>query len=302
MSNLDRQYFSLCFGGLSWCDWEPFTRETDLKTITTAPGLYRIRSENCEELVYIGQTGRNLRQRLKQLQKGTFSDGAMPFNDPHTAAPNLWVWLREGIGKYECSAAKLECDYQMRQVIEDYLLWLARVEAGCSTLCNHGKFHPGYSKSSNKKEGRVGEKISPKYTSYNQLKGSDTLPLAYKSDPLSSNWMTLQWSGQERLFPENVRKLEKRNAVYKIIAGDVGEVIYIGESSDLKNRMSSHIKPMVDVWGSGLLYSYTYLQHDLTSIQRHQIEVDLVGGFYHQYKRAPLRQYNPLERSPRSGE
>jgi hypothetical protein len=39
-------------------------------------------------LAYIGQTGRSLRQRVCALVHGTLAD-AMPFNDPHTAAPRL---------------------------------------------------------------------------------------------------------------------------------------------------------------------------------------------------------------------
>jgi len=249
----------------------------------------------CETLVYLGQTGRNLRQRLRQLQRGTFSDGPMPFDDPHTAAPNLWAWRHEGIGDYECSVVELNGDLQFRQVTEDYLLWLARGDAGCSTLCNHGKFHPGYSKSSNRKGGRVGEKINPISISISQFNKADISPLPYCPDPLSQNWMTLQWSSPERLISENVKSLDSRNGLYKLIDGRRTEMIYVGESSKLKNRLTSHIKPMLMEWGNEILYSYVYLAHDTTAVQRHQLEVDLIGGFYHQFKMPPKRQYKPLQ-------
>lgn len=266
-----------------------------LSRMTSGPGLYRVRASMCDALVYLGQTGRNLRQRLMQLQRGTFLEGSMPFNDPHTAAPNLWVWRNEGIGAYECSIVELNGDKQLRQVTEDYLLWLARVEAGCSTLCNHGKFHPGYIKPSNRKQGRIGERIRSISISISEFSKADAPPLLYRPNPLSQDWMTLQWSSPERLVSENIKKLESQNGVYKLIDGRVDEVIYIGESSAIKNRLISHIKPMSMEWGTELLYSYVYLAHDATAVQRHQLEVDLIGGFYHQFKMPPKRQYKPLQ-------
>lgn len=198
---MEQKYFQLDLGGLSWSDWTSFTKTSTLKSVTSRPGLYRIRAEKCNELVYIGQTGRNLRERLKQLQKGTFAE-SMPFNDPHTAAPNLWVWRNEGIGGYECSVAVLECEVQTRQVVEDYILWISRSEAGRSTLCNHGNFHSNYVKSSNQTQSRIGAKINPVYPQTEQFCSSGTKPLTFKQDALSLEWMNLDWSISEKLLPE----------------------------------------------------------------------------------------------------
>jgi predicted GIY-YIG superfamily endonuclease len=291
---MEQQYFQLNLGDLSWSDWTSFTKTATLKSVTSRPGFYRIRAEKCNELVYIGQTGRNLRERLKQLQKGTFAE-AMPFNDPHTAAPNLWVWHNEGIGEYECSVAVLECDYQKRQVIEDYILWLSRSEAGRSTLCNHGNFHPNYNKSSDKKKGIIGGKINSEYSQTEQFFSTGRTPLTFKPDPLSLNWMDLNWSHPEPLLPVIVKQLQNCSGIYKIISKAKNQVIYIGESGEIKKRLLGHSKSPLGHSESELLFSHVYLSTETTSVHRHEIETDLIGGFYHEYHIAPLRQYNPIK-------
>jgi hypothetical protein len=69
-------------------------------------GTYRVRAVNAQELFYVGETGRNLRERLSDLRRNTMKD-KMPYNDPHTAAPSLWAWRdAEGID-FECSATSV---------------------------------------------------------------------------------------------------------------------------------------------------------------------------------------------------
>ncbi len=293
---MEQHYFQLNLGGLSWSDWTAFTKTATLKSLTSRPGFYRIRAEKCNELVYIGQTGRNLRERLKQLQKGTFAE-SMPFNDPHTAAPNLWVWRNEGIGEYECSVAVLECDYQTRQVVEDYILWLSRSEAGRSTLCNHGNFHSNYVKSSSQKQGRIGGKINPLYPQTEQFCSYGTKPLKFKQDALSLDWMNLDWCIPEQLLPGVVKKMKKGRGFYKIISTGTNRVIYIGESGEIKNRLMAHSRSPLADSEAELLFSYVYLSQENTSVHRHEIETDLIAGFYHEYHIAPLRQYSPIKKS-----
>ena len=78
-----------------WCDrnWSPFVpfavTRGDMPGITTDPGLYRVRVQGRDQLAYVGQTGRDLRERVGMLTRGTLAT-EMPFNDPHTAAPKLW--------------------------------------------------------------------------------------------------------------------------------------------------------------------------------------------------------------------
>lgn len=77
---------------LVWSEWLPLNGGIDVyKAVPTKQsGLYRIRAVGKDGLIYIGQTGRCLRA----LRSGVYAS-EMPNNDPHTAAPNLWIWLNE---------------------------------------------------------------------------------------------------------------------------------------------------------------------------------------------------------------
>ncbi|MCX6697252.1 MAG: hypothetical protein NTV84_06800 [Methanoregula sp.] len=66
----------------------------------------------------------------------------MPWNDPHTAAPSLWVWTDAECFAYECSAAPPGASANGRRGMESFLLYRYRQEYGASTLCNFGRFHP----------------------------------------------------------------------------------------------------------------------------------------------------------------
>jgi hypothetical protein len=63
----------------------------DFKGLHSGTGVYRIRMAASPVLAYIGQAGRDLRQRLGDLRRNTAAE-QMPFNDSHTAAPSLWAW------------------------------------------------------------------------------------------------------------------------------------------------------------------------------------------------------------------
>ena len=146
--------------GLSWSDWVGLdaSPEAFRAVITTNSGLYRVRVEGVERLAYIGQTGRNLRQRTRALGRNTYRSQP-PWNDPHTAAPGLWAWrVEESLG-YEVSVASKIIDTAERQCIEDMLLYEYRLEAEESTLCNHGRFHPSWSRPTNRKQARAMSKL-----------------------------------------------------------------------------------------------------------------------------------------------
>ena len=142
---------------MRWTDWVPLDGG-DFKALPTTAGIYRVRVQGQNQLAYIGQTGRNLRERLSDLRRNTLAK-EMPFNDPHTAAPSLWAWRDAEGYEYECSAFTSGADAQRRQVLECWLLWQYRLEFGGSTLCNHGYFHPHYVKSKDRKSGFRGHRL-----------------------------------------------------------------------------------------------------------------------------------------------
>ena len=74
---------------LDWSPWLPLEGARRDPRIARLPGLYRIRSVETGRILYIGQTGRTLRERLGALG-GVYGD-VIPYNDPHTAGPALWA-------------------------------------------------------------------------------------------------------------------------------------------------------------------------------------------------------------------
>ena len=56
--------------------------------------------------------------------------------------PLLWAYRHENNFQFELSVAPCELPSQLRQCQEDSLLYLHRIEYGHSTLCNHGRRHP----------------------------------------------------------------------------------------------------------------------------------------------------------------
>jgi len=84
--------------GFNWSQWIPLESSIQVyqNYITKNPGLYRIWITHNSKLAYIGQTGRNLRERTRQLaSKVNNNHDNPPWNDPHTAAPALWSWKTE---------------------------------------------------------------------------------------------------------------------------------------------------------------------------------------------------------------
>ena len=120
---------------------------------STAPATpARIRHEGGGQpnrFVYVGITGRRLRERLPALAGGVNADEC-PFNDPHTAAPHLWLLRRLDGTRLECSCATIAGDMQVLRGTEDMLLWRHRIETGLSTEANYGLFYPGYARPTNR--------------------------------------------------------------------------------------------------------------------------------------------------------
>jgi hypothetical protein len=152
------KFFNRSWCKLPWTNWVRFSGE-DFGALPDTAGFYRVRPVDKKGLMYIGQTGRSLRDRLRTLARETHRE-KMPFNDPHTAAPNLWAWRVSDSMEYECSAAPTTASSRNRLAQECYLIWQYRLSAGESPRCNLGRFHPGYTKSKGRSTGVRGKKLS----------------------------------------------------------------------------------------------------------------------------------------------
>ena len=120
------QFLSPSWCGLEWSEWialdAPLAEYQ--QEITRDPGFYRVRIVGRDALAYIGETGLNLRQRTRALalNAGHSADDP-PWNDPHAAAPNLWVWrIEEGL-EYEISVAFRSLEDRDRKGLEQRLLY-----------------------------------------------------------------------------------------------------------------------------------------------------------------------------------
>ena len=276
---------------LKWTPWISFSSpKSDWLLLPNQPGLYRVKPENSNIIAYIGETGRGLRDRINSLRRGTLSE-VMPFNDPHTAAPNLWVWRQEEHWNYECSASPFTKSRVDRKAMECLLLWKYRLEKGESTLCNHGRFHKNYRKSSDRSKNKRGYHLPN--SEINPSSGPSSKPLKLQGKPLDLDWMGIQWSREIPLMAESLGQLPNKPAVYKIVDSKNKSLVYVGETKGLKNRFTQHYRTYKD---SDLSFSFSILDESTKDYQLHEMENDLIGAYYSQTQSIPINQFSNTTR------
>ncbi|MDP2795982.1 MAG: hypothetical protein Q8N94_00540 [Methanoregula sp.] len=104
--------------------------------------------------------------------------------------PSLRVWQDADEFEYECSATPLDASTNGRRGMESYLLYRYRQERGESTLCNFGRFHPRYRKSTNRKENLRGGKLEAGQKD-NPTGSLSHPPLSATGTPVQPGWMGL---------------------------------------------------------------------------------------------------------------
>lgn len=272
---------------LQWSPWVSFDQVLEKRDLLPKePGMYRIKPKGLNQLVYIRQTSRSLRQRVAaELAKHSLQL-EMPYNDPHTAAPSLWAWHDAEGYEYECSGAPIDLTKADREGLECYLLWQYRLEYGESTLCNHGRFHKGYLKSKERAKGFRGHKITD--GSENPAGSSSTPPLELRGKPTDLDFMGLLWSPVYELNSEFIKTVPNTRGAYRIIDPDSHQLIYIGQSSKLRDRLKNH---SLKNWDSKVQFSYCILENLSLPHQLKEIENDLLGGFYALNKCVPRYQF-----------
>lgn len=265
---------------LNWSGWVPFGCG-DFKTLHGGAGLYRIRLTEHPVLAYIGQTGRDLRQRLGDLRRNALA-ATMPFSDPHPAAPSLWAWRDAEDYSYECSVAASSIHRRERLAIECWLLWKYRLATGGSTLCNYGHFHPGYIKSKNRSSRLRGGRRDGDIDH-----APSSSPLRLSGSPVGANWMGLDWSGRHSLatVPGGAYP-----ALYRVFDAKTERLLSIGETQNFGQRMKSQAQ---NNWsGRAPVVSYHRLPGDVLKVHLHELESDLIGGYYESTGNAPEMQFS----------
>lgn len=273
--------FQIKRNSLAWSDWLPFDgNRSHLKALPNVPGLYQIRRVAASDLCYVGETGRNLRERLRSALTGVTAE-VMPFNDPHTAAPGLWCYRQKGY-HFECRASPIELSRRDRRALETYLIWQHRLQFGYTPLCNLGRFHPDFTRSGSRKSGQRGEILG--VDEPRNMAGSPSLkPLQASGQTTDLDWMGLQWTP----FSPISRCAPPISAgLYRISVN--GLVVYIGESEHLRNRITAHRSRE---WGGVAWLSYWAFPTPAPLHHRLEMESDLIAGYIQVHGVPPYFQY-----------
>jgi hypothetical protein len=285
----EREFFSENWCSLPWTPWVPFTADKEeFRTIPKEPGLYRIRPTGKDSLMYIGETRRTLHQRLHELRHTLRRGELMPWNDPHTAAPSLWAWQDAEGFEYECSATPLDASQSGRRGMESFLLYQYRQERGESTLCNFGRFHPRYRKSTNRKENQRGGKLEENHLD-NPAGGPSVKPLPVLGTPGDRYWMELAWIGKLPLDGDTISTVPPGAGLYLLFERDNQDLVYIGQSADCAQRLRSHAIKLLDE--KDMLVSYHIEKKPLLPHNLKERENDLIGNYFDIYRIAPRYQF-----------
>ncbi|ACL55942.1 conserved hypothetical protein [Methylobacterium nodulans ORS 2060] len=278
--------------GLAWTPWAALERSPIRSTAPALPGVYRVRYQGGDplRLVYVGQTGRSLRERLLSLAGGVNAT-VCPFNDPHTAAPHLWLLRTMDGARFECSCAVVEGDVQVRRGTEDMLLWRHRVETGTSVEANYGRFYPGYERPTNRwivRRGSSGVRTPGRRAV--PVPGSATNGFSVDHPALQGTAGPLESAWWERRRLTKAISLPTGPAVYCIYARTAEEPLYIGETSALAARAAAHaaaLWPTPEPW-----LAYLFLPENTPKHVLRELESDLLGWHFWRTGRAPAAQYS----------
>jgi hypothetical protein len=291
------EYLSELWLDLDWSPWVPFDAGREYWYIPKAPGLYRIRPAGKDFLMYVGESGQSLHKKLSELRHALRRGDLMPWSDPHGVAPCLWThWVEWVAGTpegeapvmLECSAAPLDASSAGRKGMEAFLLYRYRQEHGESTLCNFGRFHPRYRRSSIRKEKLRGGKLADSHKD-NPAGFPSIPPLEATGKPGEADWMGLEWTPARPLTAENAGTVEPGAGLFILSDAGSGEVLLIGQSADLAKRLTDESRKERE--GCELTFSYQVLGQKVLPHNLRELECDLIGNFYEQSKRAPELQY-----------
>jgi hypothetical protein len=285
----DPQYPAPTWCSLPWTPWVPFTAEKEeFRAIPREPGLYRIRPAGKDFLMYIGETRRPLHQRLNELRHTLRRGELMPWSDPIPEAPSLWAWQDAEGFSYECSAAPLDASHGGRRGMQSYLLYRYHKEYGASTLCNFGRFHPRYRRSTSRKEDKRGGKLAEDHRN-NPAGGLSLPPLPVLGTPGERDWMGLPWSGRRPLDGETISKVPDDAGFYILFERDSLNIVYIGKAEDCAERLRSHAMKLLAE--KDMLVSYAIEEKPLLPHNLRELENDLVGNYFEVCRNVPALQF-----------
>ncbi|MFB6189962.1 MAG: hypothetical protein ABEJ91_00100 [Candidatus Nanohaloarchaea archaeon] len=233
--------------GFEWSDWsllEPGTKK--IESVPETSGFFRIKKVEGEELDYVGQTGRSLRERLIHLANKVNSE-ERPENS-HKSAEHLWE-LKDFGGRFEFSyanpnIARSETD---RLGLENIMFAAHIKHRGRSPTVNLDRELKSDGESS-------------------VLESLDWDSSALTAD----NWMGLDWTETRMLGKRS--EIDLSRVVYRIwFPGYMPPLAYIGKSTNVANRLIKHEKK----FGSRAHFSVAPVQSNLKDV-----EASLIANHY----------------------
>ena len=154
-------------------------------------------------------------------------------------------------------------------------------------MCNFGRFHPHYKKSTNREKGIIGA-ILPN-GEMNPAGGPSLSPLLPQGKLGDRNWMNLSWSEKLSLITDYHQKIPHSPGLYLLFDDILNEVIYVGESVDIHNRLRDHKRKHWD--GRKISVSFNIQPVSILPHNLKELENDLIGCFFGDFHRLPAYQY-----------
>ena len=279
-------FLSLTWCDLSWTVWQPFRSpggpaSGEAPELPAAPGFYRLRPAGQPALAYLDHTTRLRRRLLGDLAPGALA-GRMPYTEPHPAAPCLWAWRQAQGVEFEVSYTLTELEKRERQGLLCLLLWRYRLEKGESPWCSYGRFHPDFTRSSNRKSGIRGERRLPDEPP-NPAGGPSLPPLQPQGEFSGDGWLGLDWSPFYYLKKELARA-PAGPGVFRLLKPAGPELLAVEAADSLRARLAALSER--DWTPLDPLYSFAELPGSLPH-QRREAEGDLLGAYYAVSARLP---------------
>lgn len=240
------------------------------------------------------------RERARETPGGAGDEGPAaaggPFPGPGRATsteaadgqPVTEEALPQELSLFECSAAPLDASDSGRRGMESFLLYRYRQEYGGSPLCNLGRFPARYRRSSTKNEGRRGGKLADGQKD-NPAGGPSQLPLIPSGTPGEPGWMGLTWSDPAPLDADTIRNVPGGQGLYLLIDGGSREVVFIGRAENCTSQLAGQAGRAWD--GRTIAFSYYLTEGHVLPHQIRELETDLTGNYYEQFRKAPEFQF-----------
>jgi excinuclease UvrABC nuclease subunit len=101
--------------------------------------------------------------------------------------------------------------------------------------------------------------------------------------------MGLEWTDRKPLAEENVRGIPAGAGLYLLSDAGSQEVVYIGQSADVANRLAGHSRKTWE--GRTLMFSYQIIGQSVVLHNLKELENDLIGNYFENFRKAPEFQF-----------